>query len=580
MSNKHFFIVALLVILLSTSFYLYYIVTHPFPQTEGTIIVEGLSAPVTIRRSNDGIPHIIAASTEELFFAQGFVHAQDRLFNMDVQRRENQEITGALRRTDGKSRILQRIAETDPQLLTILEAYSAGVNAYVATTRRLPVEYQWAKVTWEPWHPEDSLVIAELYAQAVRAADPYHRLWQLEPTETVSERRTVVQVLSFAPATLLNPWYVNQLESPDYRGAGISLMGVPLVVEGTNGEIAWLWQRVAPCPITESPFSVPTVIVPAPLASMDCDVDLESWFTLLIAYNRNKPLPLTEIEQSDSPAQWLDTRMSASAGAEIESLFGQGTPQAVTSLQVSKETTVAEWVELLNSVPSDNIIIQRAQEQLAAWNGEMRSDLPGATLYRVVRAFTLREAVIDEVQNETETNRLVNAMQRVTPDFFSDPYNQTLWDDTRTPETESREDIIARAWEQTHHYLGRRFGDVPHEWEWGRLHYATLRHPLAEQFPILDRLLTRKIPIAGDSTTSIPVPDDITLDFAPAALPALRIILSPGGDFYFAYPGGQSAHPFHPHTNTFLDRWAEGEWVHLEWNAQPQSVLELHPIQQ
>lgn len=560
-----------------TGWRLYETITLPFPQTEGTIHVEGVSAAVTIRRNTDGIPHIIAATPEDLFFAQGFVHAQDRLFQMDVQRRENQTITEEIRRPPSIQRTLSTIAETDPDLISILEAYSAGVNAFVATTPRLPVEYQWTGIRWEPWLPEDSLVIAERYARAVRAADPYHRFWRLAPNETASQQRTLVQVLSFAPPPSLNPWYVNQLEALDYRGTGASLIGVPFVVAGATHELAWLWQGVAPCTITEAPFTVSTVTVPAPIATQDCDVDLESWFRPLIAYNRNEPLSLPPASQPRPSIQWTDTRMSGSASAEIELLFGQATPEAITSLVISDETDVADWVALLNSVPSDDIIIQRAQEQLSAWNGDMRPDLPGATLYRVVRAFTLRETMIDEMQNDEETNRLINAMTLVTPDFFSNPFNATLWDDTRTPETETREDIIARAWEQAHHYLGRRFGDVPHEWEWGRLHVATFRHPLAEQFPILDRLLTRTVPLGGDSTTSIPVPDNITLDFAPAAIPALRVIVSSGGDFYFAYPGGQSAHPFHPHTNTFLDSWAEGEWVHLEWNEENQAVLKLEP---
>lgn len=550
----------------------YHTVTRPFPQTEGTLVVEGLSAPVTIRRNADGVPLITASTIEDLFFAQGFVHAQDRLFQMDVQRRAEQTIEGDLIRNSSIARDLIFLEAADPALENILESYSRGVNAYVATAPQLPVEYQWLGIEWDPWDPKDSLVVMESYGQAVRAADDYQQSWRLSPAQTESQKRTLVQVLSFAPPPLLNPWYVNRLESPEVQATGVSLMGVPFVVAGENGEIAWIWKRVRHCSESvPTSFALGNILQSA--GTVSCDVDLVSWFTKARGYNHNTPLPLPPSTVPSEPTTWLDTRKSGSAPASIVALFGQTPPIGIAPLTLKDESNIAEWVAALNSVPSDNIIIQRAQEQLGAWNGEMHPDLPGALLYRVVKAFTVQEIILDEIPDEQ-----VPSFLAVIPegfDFILDPVYAEHWDDIRTPDIESRDDMIARAWERAHDYLGRRFGDVPHEWAWGRLHYATFRHPLTDRFPILDRLLTRTVPLAGDATTLIPIPEDLTNDFKPSAIPSLRVVLSPGGDFYFAYPGGQSAHPFHPHATTFLDAWATGDLVKLEWNGEDEAVLEL-----
>ncbi|HEY2557997.1 MAG TPA: penicillin acylase family protein, partial [Diaminobutyricibacter sp.] len=61
-------------------------VTRSFPQTSGTIEVPGLTAPVTVYRDDAGVPQIVAGTADDLFRAQGFVHAQDRFWEMDFRR--------------------------------------------------------------------------------------------------------------------------------------------------------------------------------------------------------------------------------------------------------------------------------------------------------------------------------------------------------------------------------------------------------------------------------------------------------------------------------------------------------------
>ena len=78
--------VALVVVLAGTAAVGYWTVRRSFPQTSGTIEVPGLDAPVRVTRDDHGIPQVYAETSRDLFFAQGYVQAQDRFFEMDFRR--------------------------------------------------------------------------------------------------------------------------------------------------------------------------------------------------------------------------------------------------------------------------------------------------------------------------------------------------------------------------------------------------------------------------------------------------------------------------------------------------------------
>ncbi|HSK80311.1 MAG TPA: penicillin acylase family protein [Thermoanaerobaculia bacterium] len=136
-------------------------------QTSGTISVPGLSRPVTVLRDPWGIPHIYAETQDDLFFAQGFVAAQDRLWQMELWRRTGEgklaEILGpeAVDR-DRFARLLRYRGDFSaeyesyaPDAKPILEAFVRGVNFAIETSRdRLPIEFQLAGIRPEPWTPE------------------------------------------------------------------------------------------------------------------------------------------------------------------------------------------------------------------------------------------------------------------------------------------------------------------------------------------------------------------------------------------------------------------------------------------
>jgi penicillin amidase len=138
--------------------------------------VPGLHAAVRIQRDVRGIPHLYAADEHDLYFGQGWVHAEDRLFQMDTTRRLASgtlaELFGAAvlasdveLRTIGLRRAAERsLTAISPAGREHLEAYAAGVNAWVAS-HPLPVEYGVLELTaFAPWTPVDSLVVAKAIA--------------------------------------------------------------------------------------------------------------------------------------------------------------------------------------------------------------------------------------------------------------------------------------------------------------------------------------------------------------------------------------------------------------------------------
>ena len=153
------------------------VVRSALPRTDGELALDGLTASATIYRDASGIPHIVAENAHDLFYAQGFVTAQDRLWAMESQRRAAHgtlsEIVGERGlKNDTFMRILgmTESAEADWETLNAetqaaLTAYADGVNAYLTQPgSNLPLEFKILGITPHPWTPIDSLVFGKLVA--------------------------------------------------------------------------------------------------------------------------------------------------------------------------------------------------------------------------------------------------------------------------------------------------------------------------------------------------------------------------------------------------------------------------------
>jgi penicillin amidase len=153
---------------------LFAFVGHALAETP--TMLPGLNGPARIASDAQGVPHIFAGDEHDLFFLQGWVHAEDRLFQMDLLR---QQASGTLAELVGPTALpddiqlrtlgLRRAAEKSLPLLSqpvreALDAYSEGVNAFTAS-HPLPPEYDALEITQlEPWSPLDSLAVSKAFA--------------------------------------------------------------------------------------------------------------------------------------------------------------------------------------------------------------------------------------------------------------------------------------------------------------------------------------------------------------------------------------------------------------------------------
>jgi penicillin G amidase len=164
---------ALVAILTVITLWAWWRVRAALPQLDGSIQVQGLSAPVEVVRDARGVPHIRAQSIEDAYFAQGYVTAQDRLWQMDLSRRlangDLSEIFGArtLEHDIENRKLGFRLAaeggaaDLTPDFQRLISAYARGVNAFIAThLGRLPIEFTMLRYEPQPWREADSLAVA------------------------------------------------------------------------------------------------------------------------------------------------------------------------------------------------------------------------------------------------------------------------------------------------------------------------------------------------------------------------------------------------------------------------------------
>jgi penicillin amidase len=295
-------------IVLGGGFYLY--MRSALPQTGGRIVLSGPRAEIRLERDAAGVPLIEARDDADAAFGLGFVHAQERLFQMELQRRYGAgrlaEIFGPQAvAVDRQMRVLglYRAAEAEipflsPKMRGAVDAYAAGVNAFLASRRgALPPEFLLLGFTAEPWRPADSLVWGKLMAvqlggnyrgellrarmaRTISAADLaflYPEYPEGAPT-TLAEmvpiyRRLALDEVYEAMPAIVGPnyasnnwvvdgkhsgsgkpllandphlgfsapgfWYLVRLKTPQHEIAGGTVAGVPLVVIGHNERIAW-----------------------------------------------------------------------------------------------------------------------------------------------------------------------------------------------------------------------------------------------------------------------------------------------------------------------------------------------------
>uniref|UniRef100_UPI0035CA1D1B penicillin acylase family protein n=1 Tax=uncultured Nostoc sp. TaxID=340711 RepID=UPI0035CA1D1B len=224
---KRTLIVLLIMSLLLVEFATY-TVRQSFAQESGTIQLPELKAEVTVQRDKWGIPHIYAANSHDLFMAQGYIHAQDRFWQMDFWRHigsgrlsemfgSSQVETDRYLRTMGWARVAQQeIQEMNAEMKAYLEAYADGVNAYLAEHQgnALSLEYAVLKFLNPGYKPEPWQVVHSLTWGKVMAYD-LGRNFQSE-----IERAILLKTITATQVEELFPPYSKELPVilPEFQG--------------------------------------------------------------------------------------------------------------------------------------------------------------------------------------------------------------------------------------------------------------------------------------------------------------------------------------------------------------------------
>ena len=318
-------VAAISMLLMSLALFVWRFVDASLPIEDGTIVSVGLQAPVSVQRDADDAVLITGVNRADVAFATGFVHAQERFFQMDLLRRnaagELAELFGSKALTIDRAHRLYRfraraeavLATLEPEQKTLLQRYTAGVNAGLAKLHAWPFEYGVLMQRPKPWTEADTLlVICSMYfdLQGDLVPRKIARGWLKDhmtdqqtafflptasafdaPLDAIASPSAIASMPASAPAwfapdvrpsriaaveatqsvgsnawalagwrskmgsaivsndmhlnlALPNTWFRMQLVFRDAQGArrhieGASLPGVPLVIVGSNGHIAW-----------------------------------------------------------------------------------------------------------------------------------------------------------------------------------------------------------------------------------------------------------------------------------------------------------------------------------------------------
>ncbi len=294
---KKFVLVILLIILGFLLFFPSYFFFSK-PKYKGNVSVQGLKEEVKILTDTWGVPHIYADTEKDLFFACGYIHANERMWQMDLTRRTGygrlSELFGeALLERDIYVRVmglkeaaLKDYEQLPPEVKDMLTAYSQGINAWLNSRKwKWPPEFSVLRYRPEPWSPIDSLIIKQVMAMLLCADFPsevvrsnlIYRMGQeralqvleeeVKPpsfeTEKISLSRLLELVypqqsnnwilsgdrtISGKPLLANDPhleinlppvWYEMHLHCPSLNVIGVTIPGFPWVIIGHNDAIAW-----------------------------------------------------------------------------------------------------------------------------------------------------------------------------------------------------------------------------------------------------------------------------------------------------------------------------------------------------
>lgn len=246
---------------------------RPLPTIDGHVRFLGLRESGEVRRDGFGVPYILAHNDHDLYFLQGYVTAQDRLFQMDLFRRiarsdservlgqRGRDVDAAARRLGIVESAGADLARGDEITKVMAGAYSAGVNKFIDqhADGALPIEYLALGYRVARWSALDVVATFQAHAVALGSSDSTDAqllrsalghadaaepgvCWSIPGSRTLSGHPLVAGEMPVT-ARAVAPWHEVALEDPSIRVAGLAIAGAPGVLAGRNGAVAWTWAR-------------------------------------------------------------------------------------------------------------------------------------------------------------------------------------------------------------------------------------------------------------------------------------------------------------------------------------------------
>ncbi len=215
---------------------------------------------------------------------------------------------------------------------------------------------------------------------------------------------------------------------------------------------------------------------------------------------------------------------------------------------------------------------ERALNEIEPWDCHNDADSTGAAIFEVFYRELAKNTFGDELGEELLAEYLGAATwHEIALESMIEEADDPWFDDVTTPERESRDDIVERAFADACDYLGNKLGDVPHTWKWGRLHGITFVHqPLGRSgIPVLEAIVNRgPVDVGGSGYTVNAASYDADKPFATAHGVSQRLIvdLSNFENSLSTHTIGQSGLPFHRHYDDMIPLWQGVKYHPLPWS--------------
>lgn len=583
----------------------YFLLRASVPDYDEDFSVAGIDSPIDILRDSSALPHITAGSAEDVYFAIGFVHAQDRLGQLLRARRATKDLLP-----------LEPTSEIDSSTSDALEAYAAGVNAWLGLVsegrrgRGSPELLIADERMIAAWRPVDSLRIAHAFLSDLRpksrqelsvssdlqvpsdrpvtpelfATPPEVSLnaWAL-PGDRTATGAPILAADIRGPLSLPSEWYLADIQLPTGAAIGATLPGVPFIVVGRSERVAWAFRSVSQKAVKEpeNPTAAQAsnfLMMLDRLArsadvndAMDACMNLSPAGLEILAIDR-ETLARWPDREVETPLSFRDARLAALDERQpIFSVEGAITVQRDTVSAAARALLPIMAKELWFVGSTGALEENRADElrgdildQLAQWNGDMDRFSPEPLVFWAWARALQKRILQDEFPSATKV------WARPNPDVLfavlSDRGGSAIWCDIR-PSTriETCQDQVRAALDDAIGWLVDRYGPDPSAWAWGEAHALNMGWAPIRSSGIISDLLSLEAPSSGDPDTLIATlfTSDNDRPFATSAGTNFQAVMSFSEEAgsYFIAPAGQSGHPLSRFYENLFLMWMQGKYL-------------------